>query len=258
MIGKKTVRTTFRQRQGDVGVNFPWSFSARSLSEIVWVVGGQAVTAIGTLVGVPLLTQFLTPTCYGLVSLALGVSTVAMVTACTPLIQAAMHFYPAMAATGSLSSLRDSIYRCLRHVGRLAVPISTIAAFGYFMSSHKSSLLGFVLMAMMVCEWFTSLNLAILNSARRQRRFALWVASLTWARPLVAIAAVGFIGESATVAGRSCCNLRRLRYRNLPMAQPIGRAILRATIPWARWSNAVDSSGIWNPIYSGRFRACVL
>lgn len=179
-------------------MKFPRSFSARSLSEIAWVVGGQAVIAIGTLVGVRLLTQFLSPTCYGLVSLALGVSTVAIATAFTPLIQAAMHFYPAMAATGSLSSLRDSIYRCLQRVGRLAVPISTIAAFGYFMSSHKSRLLGFVLMAIMVCEWFTSLNLAILNSARRQRRFALWVASLTWARPLVAIAAVGIIGESAT------------------------------------------------------------
>jgi len=82
------------------------------LSSAVWIVGGSALNALGTLVGVRILTQFLTPGSYGVVTLALGMSTLAISIVSTPLTQAAMHFYPAIAATGSVRDLLNSLQRC--------------------------------------------------------------------------------------------------------------------------------------------------
>ena len=50
----------------------------RQLVEVCWVIGGQAATALGTLVGVRILTQYLSPDGYGVVSLATGMSTLAI------------------------------------------------------------------------------------------------------------------------------------------------------------------------------------
>ena len=71
------------------------------LSSAVWIIGGTALTALGTLVGVRVLTQFLTPTVYGVVSLALGMSALAISLVSTPLTQAAIHYYPSVTAQGS-------------------------------------------------------------------------------------------------------------------------------------------------------------
>ena len=49
----------------------------RQLREVAWVVAGQAGTALGTLIGVRILTQFLSPNDYGIVTLATGLSVLA-------------------------------------------------------------------------------------------------------------------------------------------------------------------------------------
>ena len=84
------------------------------LIEAGWIVGGQAATALGTLLGVRLLTQLLPPATYGSVSLLLGLSTLALTLGAAPLTQAAMHFYPTLARAMALADLRQSLRRCLR------------------------------------------------------------------------------------------------------------------------------------------------
>jgi O-antigen/teichoic acid export membrane protein len=174
-------------------------FRARHLSELAWVIGGQASTALGTLAGVRLLTQFVSPPTYGLVSLALGVSTLAINLACTPFAQAAMHFYPAALGHGTLSALRQAVIRCMGRIARWTIPPLLIAALAYALISYKRDLIGFFLIALFVSDCFRTFGLSILNSARRQRRYALWVASDAWLRPLMATAAVAALGQSVDI-----------------------------------------------------------
>jgi O-antigen/teichoic acid export membrane protein len=170
---------------------------ARHYSEITWVIAGQAVTALGTLIGTRLLTQFVAPSVYGVVSLALGLSALATNLACVPLAQAAMHHYPAEAASGTLGDLRDAIYRCMRRSALWVVLPLLVVASAYALASQRSSFLGFILIALFLCDCFKSVGLSVLNSARRQRRYTIWAASDAWARPLMALAAIVGLGQSA-------------------------------------------------------------
>ncbi|MDB6011901.1 MAG: hypothetical protein JWL65_4151, partial [Gammaproteobacteria bacterium] len=73
----------------------------RHLTDALWVISGTALSAVGTLVGIRVLTQYLAPAAYGAVSLALGLSTLAISLVATPLTQAAIHYYPALTQSDS-------------------------------------------------------------------------------------------------------------------------------------------------------------
>ena len=83
----------------------------RQLREVAWVVAGQAGTALGTLIGVRILTQFLSPDDYGIVTLATGLSVLATNLVAAPITQAAVHFYPGVVAIGSASELLAAVLR---------------------------------------------------------------------------------------------------------------------------------------------------
>jgi O-antigen/teichoic acid export membrane protein len=180
-----------------VDVNAVKKLQARHVFELAWVIGGQASTALGTVIGVRLLTQFVSPPVYGLVSLALGVSTLAINLGCTPFAQAAMHFYSAAAIHGTLSSLRQAIIHCIRRVAIWVLTPLVIGAFVYCFIAHGFNALGFILAAFVISDSCKTLGLSILNSARRQRRYALWAASDAWLKPILATVAVIAIGQSA-------------------------------------------------------------
>jgi len=168
----------------------------RQWSEIGWVVGGQAVTALGTVVGVRVLTQTLAPAAYGTVSLALGLSTLAVSLVAAPLTQAAIHFYPKVILDGSVRELLNSVLRCYRTFAPWALLTALAAAVVYVVSGHGTPILVLVLTLLFASDCWRSANLSLLNAARRQSRYALWSAGDAWSRPLAATAAVLVFGQS--------------------------------------------------------------
>jgi O-antigen/teichoic acid export membrane protein len=172
----------------------------RQLSEIAWVVGGQAATAIGTLVGVRILTQFLTPEAYGTVSLALGLSTLAISLVASPVTQAAIHFYPQVVIEGSVRELLSSVARCYRTMAPWVAAAALIGGVVSVASGQGTVVLVILVAVLLASDCWRSANLSLLNAERRQRRYALWMASDAWSRPLAAVAAVLMFGRSpATV-----------------------------------------------------------
>ena len=170
----------------------------RQLAEVGWVIGGQAGTALGTVVGVRILTQFLAPDAYGVVSLTTGMSVLAISLAATPLTQAAIHFYPATVAKGSARELMQSVLRCFRTTAPWIV-LATLAAGGAYVGwGHGSVVLVVLLALLLASDCWRSANLSLLNAARRQRTYATWMAADAWSRPLAATAAVLLIGQSPT------------------------------------------------------------
>jgi O-antigen/teichoic acid export membrane protein len=164
--------------------------------EIGWVIGGQAVTALGTVVGVRVLTQTLAPAAYGTVSLALGLSTLAVSLVAAPLTQAAIHFYPKAIVDGSVRDLLNAVLRCYRTMAPWALLTALVASSVYIVSGQGTPTLVLVLTLLFASDCWRSANLSLLNAARRQGRYALWSAGDSWSRPLAATAAVLLFGQS--------------------------------------------------------------
>jgi O-antigen/teichoic acid export membrane protein len=168
----------------------------RQLGEIAWVVGGQAFTALGTVVGVRILTQALAPAAYGTVSLSLGLSTLAISVVAAPLTQAAIHFYPNVTAAGSVRELLLSVLRCYRVMAPWVLAVALLAGVVFVVSGQGTAALVILLTLLFASDCWRSANLSLLNAARRQRRSALWMAGDSWSRPLAAAAAVLIFGQS--------------------------------------------------------------
>jgi len=166
----------------------------RQLAEVCWVIGGQAATALGTLVGVRILTQYLSPDGYGVVSLATGMSTLAISLIATPITQAAIHYYPGVVADGSASELLAAVARCYRAMAPWAALAAVAGGVCYVVWGHGSPVLVVLLGLLFTSDCWRSANLSLLNAARRQERYGLWMAADAWSRPLAASLAVVLVG----------------------------------------------------------------
>ncbi len=171
----------------------------RHLTDAFWVVSGTALSAIGTLVGIRILTQVLAPGDYGAVSLAQGLSTLAISLVATPLTQAAIHYYPVLNRNNSTAELLASLRRCFGTAIPWIVGGAVLGAIAYAHWSNGSPLLVLTLVLLLASDCWRSANVSLLNAARRHRTYALWVAGDATFRPLLASLAVLALGSSATV-----------------------------------------------------------
>lgn len=218
----------------------------RQLVEVCWVIGGQAATALGTLVGVRILTQYLSPDGYGVVSLATGMSTLAISLIAAPITQAAIHFYPGIVADGSPSELLAAVLRCYRTMVPWVVLTALAGGIFYVAWGHGSPVLVILLSLLFTSDCWRSANLSLLNAARRQQRYGLWTAADAWSRPLAASLVVVLIGQSpvavlASYLVVSACLLVIFSYRLWPAGEEAtARAIERAhALDTRMWSYAL-------------------
>ncbi len=173
---------------------------ARHFSEVGWVAGGQVVGALGTLAGVRLLTEHVSPETFGIVMLAVGIAVLALNTACIPFTQATLRFYSELAAAeGGIQRLRLALDLCLRRVGKWFLALlagSIVTCLLFFPNWLTLVTLVFVLVA---CDCARSIELAFLNSARQHRRYAIWTALDALLRPVAASVAIILFKESPVV-----------------------------------------------------------
>lgn len=171
----------------------------RRLTDVFWIVSGTALSAIGTLVGIRILTQFLAPGDYGAVSLALGLSTLTISLVATPLTQAAIHYYPALNRGDSTPELLASLRRCFGSAIPWIAVGAVLGAIAYMRWGDGSPILVAILVLLLASDCWRSANLSLLNAARRHRVYALWVAGDASLRPLIAVLAVLAFGSSPAV-----------------------------------------------------------
>ena len=170
----------------------------RSLKEAIGLAVGTSATALGTLVGVRVLTQFLPPAGYGVLSLILGMSVLAISLASTPLTQAAIHFYPSVAADGSPRLILQSLLRCTMRMAPWIAVGALLAALLYIEWGGGTVALTALAAALLAADCWRAANLSLLNAARRHRRYVAWTFLDAWGRPLAGAAAVFAVGPSAT------------------------------------------------------------
>ncbi len=169
------------------------------IADGAWIVGGVALSALGTLVGLRIMTQIASPATFGALTLLLGVISLAMNLAATPLSQAAIHQYPAFRASGNLPVLRSAIMACVAAAAPWFALAIAIAAAIFVTLESWSWLTVLLVVLLLLSDCWRSLNLSLLNAARQQSKYSIWVVGDAWLRPLAAAFALVALGESVTL-----------------------------------------------------------
>lgn len=169
----------------------------RFLGEGAWVAAGQIMSAIGTLVGLRLLTTLLPPHVFGEVVLLGGIVLLANGLAASPLMQGVLRFYPDASTANTVGMLRAVTQS---YLVRSTLLTSAICLGGFLLYSVVAPVdrwLGALIVALLIVDVGRQLELTMLNAARRQRATATWIVLDAWARPIAAWAMIATAGATA-------------------------------------------------------------
>lgn len=166
-----------------------------------WIVTGQVMAVIGSLVGVRLLTGLMTPAAYG--ELALGMTVVMVVnqTVFGPLSGGVTRFYAPAAEQGDLGGYLGAVRRLVRSANWVVVLMSLTAMACLLLSGQQYwigiSAAAFVFAA--ISGWNSVLG-GIQNAARQRQIVALHQGMESWLRFLVAAGMMTLLDANSTVA----------------------------------------------------------
>jgi O-antigen/teichoic acid export membrane protein len=175
----------------------------RIAAETAWVFAGQMLSALGTLVGVRLVTEFVPPAVFGAVAVVVGVVILAHGVAAVPLMEAAMRLYPEYNSAAGAGVLRRAALRALR----LPVAATSFALLSgliiWTSAIQGSSWIAVMAGLLFIAEVVRSFEITFLNAARNQRTMVLLTVADAWARPIAAVAIVWLTDASSfsVVAG---------------------------------------------------------
>lgn len=167
------------------------------LREGIWVAIGHFSSAIGVLVGIRLLTEYVPPQVFGTVSLLIGIISLGSGIFCMPLLQAALRFYSELAMRSELPVLRRTIRDSLRWSMGFLIGILLLGGAAYSILYGVSYLPFLLLSALLPLEIKRTLETNFLTAARRQCQFSIWLAAEAWVRPALAILAVIMLGATS-------------------------------------------------------------
>lgn len=169
------------------------------ITEGAWLITGQIVSAIGTLLGLRLLTAFLSPPVFGEVMLAIGISLLASGLAATPFMQGVLRYYPESAAQNNVLQFRSVINKQLK---KLTVLTSGILLSGFLIYSYfvpVSIWLGPIVTALLIIDVLRQRELTLFNASRRQGIAAIWTTAEVWTRPALACLLI-YLTDATAVA----------------------------------------------------------
>jgi len=157
------------------------------IKDSVWVAFGQMFSAIGTLVGIRLLTEFVPPDVFGSITLLLATANLALGTLFTPIMQAALKYYPQYKLDNKQKSFRCTAFNLL--VKRLLLLILLLACVWPILENYQLvQLENFILLIVLfILDGTRTFETVLLNASRRQQAYAFISLAESWARPMLAI-----------------------------------------------------------------------
>jgi O-antigen/teichoic acid export membrane protein len=169
--------------------------------EASWIVVGQAMFMIGSLVGVRLLTGLLTPDEYGKLSLGITIVVLLCQVLFAPLGKGVTRFYaPAIEAgdlSGYLYAVRDFVNRItIIIIGLMTFGVATLIVMGF--SQWASMYTGSLIYASVF--GYNFILSGIQQAARQRSVVAIHQGVESWLRFLVATILVGWLGANCTIA----------------------------------------------------------
>lgn len=175
-------------------------FGPRILTEGAWVAASQAASAVAALVSIRLMTELLTPSEFGQLTLLVGVATLALGLSVVPRLQAVVRYYADWSRVGRVGALRRISARL---VYGPATFVALAVAGGWVVVGPIFDTVwyaGLLVAAQLIVDTRRSFELALFSAARRQRVAAVVYVADAWARPAVAAIAILLFGAKANVA----------------------------------------------------------
>ena len=173
----------------------------RLSKEGFWVVLGQAMAVLGSLVGVRLLTELLDPVEYGELALGMTVAMLVNQTVLGPLGNGITRFYAPAVEQGDLGSYLNAARRLVWSTTGIMVLIILFAVTA-FLIVGRTEWLAITTAAFIfaILSGYCSVLSGIQNAARQRSIVALHQGLESWARFLFAAALMVWLGPSSTVA----------------------------------------------------------
>lgn len=169
--------------------------------ELLWIILGQAIGAVGSLVGVRILTGRLSPDSYGQLALGMTIVTIVQQVLTGPLGQATLRQYAPSVDAGDLPLFFTTVRHLQANVTIAAIAVGLPAAI-YVGATLNRTYFALILLALgisIVSGANGSLD-SVQTAARHRSVVALHQAATQWARPLAAWLLFGVIGASGASA----------------------------------------------------------
>jgi O-antigen/teichoic acid export membrane protein len=218
----------------------------RILGDGLWVSTGQVASALGTLVGVRLLTELVPPDVFGAVSLFLGMILLGSNLTCSPIFQATLRLYPELALEGKVNVLRAAVQRLLSVVVIVLLGFLLLGGLIHSVVVHRVIWTYIPMIALLLIDTARGLEVNFLAAARQHRPFALWSAFEAWGRPIGAMLAVLFWKPTpeAVLMGyclASGCGYLVFRYKSTPegLLKQVSLPHVRSSLDRQIWAYAM-------------------
>ena len=166
------------------------------LKEGAWSAFGKITTALGTLIGVRLLTEFIPKEVYGKVSLLIGIVTLGINLSAAPLLLAAQRFHSEVVLYEGVPQLRKTIVGMLKWSVSALVCLTLLGSVIYIRFHAISYVIFPVLAALLVVQVMRNLETSLMIAARRQKEIAIWDTVEAWTKPVIAVLLVTLLGAT--------------------------------------------------------------
>lgn len=185
-----------------ININILHSERFRRLSkEGFWVVLGQVIAVIGSLVGVRILTELLTPAAYGELALGMTVATLTHQTIIGPLSNGATRFYAPAQEQDDLGGYLCAVRRLVSSATAGIVFIIFLTVTGLLVAGQVVWVpMAVVALIFSIVSGYNSILSGIQNAARQRSIVAIHQGAESWLRFLFAAGLVLWLGNNSTVA----------------------------------------------------------
>ncbi|MBC8413292.1 oligosaccharide flippase family protein, partial [bacterium] len=173
----------------------------RLSKEGFWVILGQAMAVVGSLVGVRLLTELLDPASYGELALGMTVATLVNQTLLGPLSSGVTRFYAPAVEQGDLGGYLSAVRRLVVSATGIVMFIILVAVAGLFVTGRTEWIaIAIVALIFATLSGYNSILSGIQNAARQRSVVALHQGIEPWGRFLAAAGLMILMGATSTVA----------------------------------------------------------
>jgi O-antigen/teichoic acid export membrane protein len=178
-----------------------WVRFSRLGWEFFWIILGQAGAVVGAIVGVRLLTELLSPAAYGELTLGMTLATLVQQTILGPLGNGVTRFYAPAVEQNDLGGYLNAVRRLMLSATGIIVFL-TLFATACLLIARRSEWIPIAIASLIfaIVSGYNATLSGIQNAARQRSIVALHQGMESWARFLIAVGLLLWLGATSSMA----------------------------------------------------------
>lgn len=173
----------------------------RLSKEGLWIILGQAMAVLGSLVGVRIMTGLMEPAAYGDLALGMTIATLVNQTLLGPLENGVIRFYAPAQELGELSGYFKTVRQLVTKATVIIILVILIAVTGLLVAGRREWIaISLVALVFAMLSGYNTIISGIQNAARQRSIVAIHQGIESWIRFPIAAILLLWLGASGTVA----------------------------------------------------------